>query len=132
MFLTLPEARFPIPQAFLADGESAWSVIRKQLFSPWYIVTFAVIEEGIAIKNTLFVAEPEWLRVVIQTDEIAEIHNVQRMAFDHQTQTWLSQRISEIWVERSEVEDSQQAQIAVKTDTGGFNYAYELDDEPFV
>jgi hypothetical protein len=71
------------------------------------------------------------LRVVIQTEEIEEIHNVQKMTFDHKKQTWLSQRISEIWVEQSEEEDSQHAQIAVKADDGGFNYAYEMDDEHF-
>lgn len=131
MFLTMPEARFPIPQALLADGESAWSVIRKQMFSPWYIVTFGINEDGYELKNTLFVSEPEWLRVVIQTEEIEEIHNVQKMTFDHNKQAWLSQKISEIWVKQSEDEDSQHAQIAVKADNGGFNYAYELDDEPF-
>lgn len=131
MFLTMPEARFPIPQALLADGESGWSVIRKQLFFPWYIVTYSIREDKFQVKNTLLVSDPEWLRVVIQTEEIAEIHNVQKMAFDHKTQTWLSQRISEIWVEQSEEKNSKNAQIAVKADKCGFNYACEMDEEPF-
>lgn len=131
MFLTMPEARFPIPQALLANGQSGWSVIRKQMFSPWYIVTFAINADGYELKNTLFVSEPEWLMVVIQNEEIAKIHNVQKMTFDHKKQTWLPQRISEIWIEQSDEDDLQHAEIAVKADNGDFNYAYEMDDEPF-
>lgn len=128
MFLTMPEARFPIPQALLAAGASAWSVIRKQMFFPWYIVTFSLFEEGHKLKNTLLVSEPEWLRVALQTKDIAEIHSVQKMEFDFKIETWVSIKILEIWVGYSGTE-SQHARIAVKEADGSIIYADEWGDE---
>ena len=129
MFLTVPEARFPIPPALLSGGESGWSVIRKQLFAPWYIASLLVREDEHKYAETLLISEPEWLKVVLRSTDEAEVRKVQRMVYDAGTGAWTPKEVSEIWEEPTDSEGIE-PRLALKESGTGFKYADEWLESP--
>jgi hypothetical protein len=127
MFLTVPEARFPIPPALLSEGETAWSVIRRQLFAPWYIASLLVTEDEHQFTQTLLISHPEWLKVVLSSTKEAEVRKIQRMVYDPHTGGWTSKDVSEVW-EEPVGSDGYEPRLALKGPGYEFKFADELDE----
>lgn len=125
MFLSLPESRVAIPAALRADGEDCWSVIRRQMFVPWFIVTFESIDDSTPYSQTLLVSDPDWLRAVLQSPSVARFRQVLRMVYQYDSGHWGSHEIQEVWNELS-----TPARIAILESGAKYKFADSWDDKP--
>jgi hypothetical protein len=107
MFLCVQEARETYPSALLPDGGGYWSVVFRELVTPWFIVTFDEKEDGFTFPQTALISDPHRLKEIFEDDGIARFSKVQWMTYDRTTGAWLSREIDEVWLQnRDKVQDS--------------------------
>lgn len=97
MFMCMQEARVPIPVSLLPKGAGCWSVIHKELFTNWFIVTFDFEDREGTLTQTVFISEADCLKAFLGETTAVRFRMVQWMTYDAKSRTWFSSEIDEVW-----------------------------------
>ena len=98
MFETADEAEIPIPDAFRADGERAWSYVLFRLHVPWFHVVYELpLEHGGSLRCPIFFTDVYQL-IRLTTDDV-KLAEVQVVLPGHLTgqDRWAMEPVVEIW-----------------------------------